>query len=373
MSTALDLLSIGDCDDILTVDLESRAITIPNTVENLGVESDDSVRVLHFQVPRYYCEIDLSRFSIRINYKNTSGSGGSYDVAAFSIEDGLIEFDWVVSRVVTIKRGDVVFNVCFREMENEEVMREFNTAVATLPVLEGLETGEELMLEHIDVFEKMRDDVLSEVEDITIATIDRVAGPIVEQIAANEIAGIENRMTGYVNDAQTAKLDAEKAKTSAEQAATNAANNVTNTLSGYVNDANAAKTAAEQAKTDAQTAKNVAEQAATNAANNVQSTLSGYVNDANVAKTAAEKAKTDATTAKNAAEQAKTDAQTAKSAAEQANADAQTAKAAAEQAATIVASVVIPPATSENNGMFLRAVDGVWAAVALTDVSEVGA
>lgn len=155
MPTAMDLLSTWVCDDILTVDLESRQINIPDTVENLGVESDDSVRVLHFQVPRQYCDVDLSTFDIRVNFKNTSGAGGSYDVANFSIEEGMIKFDWLVERPVTVKRGDVVFNVCFREIINDVVDREFNTSIATLPVLEGLETGEEIVEEHIDILEQL--------------------------------------------------------------------------------------------------------------------------------------------------------------------------------------------------------------------------
>ena len=139
MATALELLSNEDCDDILVVDLESRRIIIPNTVENLGVESDDSVRVLHFQVPRQYCEVDLSEFSIRINFKNTSGAGGYYDVTDVTIEDDMIKFDWLVERPVTVRRGNVVFNVCFREIIDDVVEREFNTAIASLAVLEGLQ------------------------------------------------------------------------------------------------------------------------------------------------------------------------------------------------------------------------------------------
>lgn len=154
MATAEELLASDQCDDILTVDLESRQITISDTVENLGVESDDSVRVLHFRVPRQYCEVDLSTFTIRVNYKNTSGAGGSYDISNPVIESDMILFDWIVARQVTVKKGNVLFNVCFREIVDDNVEREFNTAVATLPVLEGLETGDELVEEHVDLFEQ---------------------------------------------------------------------------------------------------------------------------------------------------------------------------------------------------------------------------
>jgi hypothetical protein len=151
----MELLSTGVWDDTLTIDLESRQIVIPEIVKNLGVESDDSVRVLRFRVPRQYCDVDLSTFAIRVNYKHTSGAGGSYDISSFSIEEGMIKFNWVVERRVTVRRGDVVFNVCFREIINEVVEREFNTSIATLPVLEGLETGEDIAEEHIDILEQL--------------------------------------------------------------------------------------------------------------------------------------------------------------------------------------------------------------------------
>lgn len=70
MATADEILAAEVCDDILTVDLDSRIINIPKHVTNIGVQSDDNVRKLHFRVPRYYCDVDLSSFVIRINYMN---------------------------------------------------------------------------------------------------------------------------------------------------------------------------------------------------------------------------------------------------------------------------------------------------------------
>lgn len=155
MATAEELLASDLCDDILEVNLETRQIIIPDTVRNLGVESDDSVRILHFRVPRHYCEVDLSSFVIRINYKNTSGTGGVYSVSNPVVEDDTIKFDWIVARQVVIKKGDVLFNVCLREILDDVVTREFNTAIATLPVLEGLEMEEALIEPTYDYIEQL--------------------------------------------------------------------------------------------------------------------------------------------------------------------------------------------------------------------------
>lgn len=144
MPTAYELLSAEECDDILVIDLESRTINIPKNVTVLGVESDDETRVLHFQVPRHYCNVDLSEFSIRINYRNANNEGDLYIVAEPVIEDELIKFDWVVGRHAFARKGDVEFSVTLKDVFEGIVKREFNTTIATLPVLEGMEPDETL-------------------------------------------------------------------------------------------------------------------------------------------------------------------------------------------------------------------------------------
>lgn len=159
MPTADELLTTEVCDDILTVDLESRQILIPSSVKNIGVESDDKVRILHFRLPRYYCTTDLSEFAIRINYENAKGGGDLYDVKNPTVEDDLIKFDWIVGRYAVTYKGNVVFNVCLRDATDGVINREFNTTIATLPVLQGLETGEAIIEQHVDILEQWRADL----------------------------------------------------------------------------------------------------------------------------------------------------------------------------------------------------------------------
>lgn len=159
MPTADELLTTEVCDDVLTVDLESRQILIPSSVKNIGVESDDKVRILHFRLPRYYCTTDLSEFAIRINYENAKGGGDLYDVKNPTVEDDLIKFDWIVGRYAVTYKGNVVFNVCLRDATDGIINREFNTTIATLPVLQGLETGEAIIEQNSDILEQWRNDL----------------------------------------------------------------------------------------------------------------------------------------------------------------------------------------------------------------------
>ena len=194
MATAEELLAMAEaCDDILTVDLDTQTIIIPDNVTILGVESDDNVRYLHFRVPRYFCMTDLSEFSIRINYENAKGGGDLYEVTDAVVEDDVIKFDWLVGRYAVTYKGNVEFNVCMRVVdENGVILREFNTTPATLPVLRGLETSEAIIEQNLDILEQWRadlfgtgDTVEQEIKDTGTAVLADIEGAVATYVAEN--------------------------------------------------------------------------------------------------------------------------------------------------------------------------------------------
>lgn len=99
--------------------------------------------------------------------------------------------------------------------------------------------------------------------------------------AQNAAADVENKLQGYVDDAQSAKAGAEAA---AGNAAAEAVQQAEGKLQGYVDDA-------EQAKQDAQSAAGTAAQ---DAVSSVSSDMAGYVSAAQAAQAAAEKARDEA-------------------------------------------------------------------------------
>lgn len=145
----------AETDNILTIDNDLRTITIPPGITNIGVESDDGVHRLHFRMPRQYGEFDLSEFDIRINYLNANNEGDKYAVLDKSAEEDYIDFSWLVGRHALAYRGNVTFIVCLRKSDGDTVEKEFNTTVATLPVLEGLETTEQVIQEYPDALEEI--------------------------------------------------------------------------------------------------------------------------------------------------------------------------------------------------------------------------
>lgn len=173
MATTDELLREGEVvDSTLYIDLESRLITIPKSITNLGVESDDEVKKLSFSIPRHYGDVDLSEFKIRINYLNTRKMGDVYQVTDALIDEENIKFSWIVGRNAFIYKGNVTFNVCLRKFENDEVIQEFNTTISTLPVLEGLETGEQAILPYTDILEQWENRLFGTADSAEQSVID---------------------------------------------------------------------------------------------------------------------------------------------------------------------------------------------------------
>lgn len=156
MATADELLNTLDTDKTLIIDKDLRIITIPSSVKNLGVESDDDVLRLKFSMPRMYGDVDLSGFSIYINYMNAKNTGDVYVVDDKIIADDTITFSWLVGRVALAYKGNVRFIVCMKKHDdNSNVIQEYNTTIASLPVLEGLETGETIIQQNPDIIEML--------------------------------------------------------------------------------------------------------------------------------------------------------------------------------------------------------------------------
>lgn len=142
--------------EVCTIDNDLRTITIPSGLQTVGVESDEDVRRLNFQMPKHYHEIDLSEFNIRINFLNANNSGDVYAVTDKAVSGDNITFSWLVGRNALAYRGNIRFIACLKKTDAEGVVQqEFNTTVAQLTVLEGLETTEAVVAENPDIIEQI--------------------------------------------------------------------------------------------------------------------------------------------------------------------------------------------------------------------------
>ena len=142
--------------EVCTIDNDLRTITIPSGLQTVGVESDEDVRRLNFQMPKQYHEVDLSEFDIRINFMNANNSGDVYAVTDKAVSGDNITFSWLVGRNALAYRGNIRFIACLKKTDAEGVVQqEFNTTIAQLTVLEGLETTEAVVAENPDIIEQI--------------------------------------------------------------------------------------------------------------------------------------------------------------------------------------------------------------------------
>ena len=171
-------------DEVITIDNDLRTIIIPASITLLGVVSDENVQTLHFQMPKTYKGLDLSEFDIRINYMNANNVGDVYAVDDSEISGENIVFTWTVGRVACMYKGSTKFIICLKKKDTSgNVLKEFNTSLTSLPVLEGLETTEAVVAENPDIIEQ----ILTKIEKLTQISPEDIASAVSAYMEANPI------------------------------------------------------------------------------------------------------------------------------------------------------------------------------------------
>lgn len=138
MATAEELINAELGGEFCKIDVNSRVISIPESLLPFGVESDESCKVIKFKMDNIFKNIEGLVFSI--NYVNSEKNKDAYIVTDVTDNNGTLEFSWTLSRKLTVRRGEIYFIVCVRKYdEDHNVIYEWNTTVAKANVLEGLE------------------------------------------------------------------------------------------------------------------------------------------------------------------------------------------------------------------------------------------
>lgn len=194
MATADELLGgASTIDKTLVISNDFRTINIPSSVPTIGVEYDDDVLRLDFKMPRYVSDTDLSTFAIRINYINSQGESDVYTVSDAKVYSQYITFSWLVGPTATRYKGNTKFIVCAKTLKSDGTIdREFNTTIATLPVLEGLEVDEGVVTEYSDIIEQWRQELfgIGDTEEASIKAVSEVEQKAIENKGAEVLATI---------------------------------------------------------------------------------------------------------------------------------------------------------------------------------------
>ena len=131
-----------NAEEFCTIDPETRTITVPLSKRILGTESDQETNRLYFKCPKVVGDnVDLSLFSLRINYQNAGNKKDQYLVEDIKEEGDTITFSWLLKRSVTAYKGNVKFILCaVKTTEDGEIKNEWNTTLNTeCESLEGME------------------------------------------------------------------------------------------------------------------------------------------------------------------------------------------------------------------------------------------
>lgn len=155
MATALDLLMsakedvnlLSEESDICKIDDKTRAIFVPSTIVVGGVQSDKNAERIKFSCPKIVGDnLDLSKFSVRINFENVSSVDFNVSIKDQYICDDVavdgenVTFSWLIGRNAARYIGTVRFIVCAVKTDSDSnISVEWNTTIAEVPVLEGIE------------------------------------------------------------------------------------------------------------------------------------------------------------------------------------------------------------------------------------------
>lgn len=171
-------------EQVCVIDNNLRTISIPAGISILGVEGDENVYRIYFRMPRMYGDFDLSQFGIRINFRNAQKEKDTYLVEDAFVAEDAISFTWLASRRATKYKGNTEFIVCLRMVDAAGIVtKEFNTTLAKLPVLEGLEPDEIQGEEYVQ-------DVVAQLLDITRVTSEKAVSDV-NDTASQQIAKVQ--------------------------------------------------------------------------------------------------------------------------------------------------------------------------------------
>lgn len=134
------------------IDVDERTISISDEYRLAGVEADNDVKRIFFRCNKISQITDLSTFTVYINYLNANGDADRHICDDVEVRDNELYFSWLVSNFATAYKGNIRFIVCMIDDANN---LHWNTTVASIEVLEGLEVDASIVEQNPDIIENM--------------------------------------------------------------------------------------------------------------------------------------------------------------------------------------------------------------------------
>ena len=145
---------------MIKIDIDTRCWQIPQEDAFLGVESDDKVRILKFELSKNeFCNgLNFTDCNCFINYKNEGNDTIPYGITDMEVkEDGTVTFTWQVSRGATIFKGNTFAVLCAKKVRDDgTITNEWNSRIGSFTVSKGLEPSSSITeVPEIDIISQL--------------------------------------------------------------------------------------------------------------------------------------------------------------------------------------------------------------------------
>ena len=137
-----------------------RNVTVPEELRRIAVQFDNNMETVTFDCPRYWDGIDMSKMKVYINYLTKSNVRGMYWAEKVTVDpqdDTIMHFDWLITRNVTLVKGQISFLVCIRKVDKEgNESNHWNSELnQQMYVSEGLECEESVLEAYPDIITQL--------------------------------------------------------------------------------------------------------------------------------------------------------------------------------------------------------------------------
>ena len=137
-----------------------RYITVPESLQKIGVQFDHNAETVTFDCPRYWDGHDLSKMKIYINYMRPNDSFGAYlcsDAEIDSVDDTIMHFNWVISGHVTEFAGPLSFLVCICDVDqNGDSTTHWNSELNTqMYISSGMKCRDAILGRYPDIITQL--------------------------------------------------------------------------------------------------------------------------------------------------------------------------------------------------------------------------
>lgn len=206
VTPTIEMIHLGT-EPLFIINTDTREITVPPAMHQLGVVSDHNAETIYLQINRYFDDADLSQKTCVIQYINAADEKHLYPITEKYIDEekGKLTFAWKLSGNVTKTAGIISFSVRFYEIENDAYLYNFNTKTASFMISDGLDIREDMTIvpsptDIIILVEHLDQVAAQTANDAQQTSEDRVN---VESLANSVTKNITDKKDGAVKEINT--------------------------------------------------------------------------------------------------------------------------------------------------------------------------